>query len=662
MPIAAYAGPGDLDPTFSGDGLLTDGEGRASDVAIQPDGKIVVVTGLVIARYDPDGTRDTSFGGGTGRVTVNFGLAGETYIRGFAIQPDGKIAVGGVVGTGAVYFGVVRFDPDGSPDLSFGGGTGRVLTAVSCGNFNENFGAGFELQPDGKMVGGVRFDYCNGQLLRYRSDGSIDPSFGSNGTGTTAADVFGQIAIQSNGKIVVVGSQRLLRFETNGSPDLGFNAGFHGLVYSVAIQPDNKIVTCGAINNGSNADFRVVRYNGDGSPDTSFDGDGSVATPIGPGGDVATSVAIQTDGRIVAAGVSDSGLNVTDFALVRYNVDGSLDSTFGGGDGITTTDFDNSWDGASALALDTTGRVVVVGESYFNSIPRLAIARFHLGILSAPFDFAGDGRTDISVFRPSEGKWYLNQSTDGIKVVWWGLAGDKIVPGDYDGDGKTDTAVFRPSVNGDRYGNWYIINSATNTFAVQEWGEHGAMPVPGDYDGDGQTDRAVLLQWEDDFGGWHFQWYVLKSSGGVLQSEFGQEYGIPVPQDYDGDGLTDRAIYSAGTWQISKTDGSPRTENWGLPGDIPVPADYDGDGTADIAVFRPSEGRWYIRHLNGNINVIEWGLAGDVPVPGDYDGDGKTDPAVYRNGAWYLLQTTSGISVRNWGLANDRPVPAAYLH
>jgi len=291
-----------------------------------------------------------------------------------------------------VFFSVARYNSDGSPDLSFGGGSGRVLTAVPCGNLNDNFGADFAIQPDGKMVGSVYFEWCSsGQLIRYRRDGSLDPSFGANGIVTTAGGYLDTIAFQSNGKIVVNGNFRILRFETNGSPDLGFNVSLQGFqyIYSVVIQPDNKVVACGRIQNGSNADFGVVRYNNNGSPDTSFDDDGRVTTQIGFGGDVATSIAIQTDGRIVVAGYSDNSLGVTDFALVRYNADGSLDSTVGGGDGIATADFGNSSDEAWDLALDTTGQAVVVGVSYLNSSPRPAIARFLLDSAAPAFSISG---------------------------------------------------------------------------------------------------------------------------------------------------------------------------------------------------------------------------------------------------------------------------------
>ena len=272
---------------------------------------------------------------------------------------------------------------------------------------------------------------------------------------------------------------------------------------------------------------------------------------------------------------------------------------------------------------------------------------FNLNVKSRA-DFDADGRTDLSVFRPSEGKWYLAQSSQGVRTIGWGLSGDKIVPGRYDNDNKTDYAVFRPSE-----GKWYILGSNGFTITTYSWGLPGDRPVVGDYNGDGRNDPAVFRPSEN-------RWYVR----GVGVQPWGLDGDIQVPGDYNGDGSTDYAVFrpSTGKWYVATTGGVILTVAWGLNGDKPVPADYDGDNRDDFAVWRPSNGRWYIiRSTNGRTDNIPWGLPGDVPVPGDYNGDGKDDLAVYRNGKWYQSRSDNTIYVQEWGFATDVPVPAGYF-
>jgi hypothetical protein len=263
-------------------------------------------------------------------------------------------------------------------------------------------------------------------------------------------------------------------------------------------------------------------------------------------------------------------------------------------------------------------------------------------------DFDGDGRTDVSVFRPSDNKWYLVQSTAGVNVVSWGAAGDQIAPGRYDNDNKTDFAVFRPSE-----GKWYILGSNGFTFTTIPWGVAGDKPVVGDYNGDGRYDPAVFRPSNN-------RWYVY----GVATQDWGAAGDIPVPGDYNGDGKTDFGVFrpSTGQWFTATTTGIVGVATWGTNGDKPVPADYDGDDKDDLAVWRPSQGKWYIARIGtGVIDVISWGASGDIPVPGDYNGDGKDDPAVYRNGTWYELRSDNTILVQTWGVAGDVPIPAGYL-
>jgi subtilisin-like proprotein convertase family protein len=265
-------------------------------------------------------------------------------------------------------------------------------------------------------------------------------------------------------------------------------------------------------------------------------------------------------------------------------------------------------------------------------------------------DFDGDGRTDLSVFRPSEGNWYLNRSTMGFTAANWGLGTDIATPEDFDGDGKADVAVWRPAS-----GTWYVLQSATNTAAIFNFGSSGDIPVQGNYDGDNKADFAVFRPSTN-------VWYIQKSGGGTTITAFGASGDVPVRGDFDGDGKADIAVFrpSTGQWWIAKSNGGISVTTFGLAGDKLVPADYDGDSKDDIAVYRG--GTWYIlKSTSGAVEIVNFGLADDVPVPGDYDGDQKDDQAIYRNGTWWLNRSTAGVVSAPFGVSDDLPLPSRYL-
>jgi parallel beta-helix repeat protein len=240
------------------------------------------------------------------------------------------------------------------------------------------------------------------------------------------------------------------------------------------------------------------------------------------------------------------------------------------------------------------------------------------------YDFTGDCRTDVAVYRPSTGVWYVRNRSS----TQYGVAGDLPRPGDYDGDGTADIAVYRPST-----GAWYVRGQPSVYY-----GASGDLPIPGDYNGDGKTDIAV---YRPATGAWYIR--------GQYTSQYGLSTDIPVPGDYNGDGRTDIAVYrpSTGAWYIS----GQYSAIYGAPGDVPVPGDYFGDGITDIAVYRPSTGAWYFR----GHSTAYYGAPGDIPVPGDYNGDGKTDIAVFRpaTGAWYVR----GQFTAFYGSPGDIPIP-----
>ncbi|MEP6915482.1 MAG: FG-GAP-like repeat-containing protein, partial [Acidobacteriota bacterium] len=776
---------GSLGRTNADDGLTTDpifNPGADSFViamAPQADGRTVVGgdfsllggggmglnTRYQVGRLNADGTLDATF---------NPGANGDVYA--IAVQADGKILVGGQFttigggGTGNVprqY--IARLNADGSVDESFTTGVDSAVRTLA-------------VQPDGRILVGGHFStvtYGGGGIAsrsgiaRLEADGSIDASFNATANGPVYS-----IALQTDGKILVGGyftalgdnaiglnvRNRLGRFNANGSLDTLFDPGVNAFVNGLALQSDGKILVGGYFTaiggggTGTTARSKLARLTNTGAAfqrlDVSREGnvvtwlrggtapeisrvtfevssDGTSYTPLGVGTRVAggwqlsgLSLPALQNVYVRARGLYSTGFTNGSISMVEsirrtyvlapctYALSSSSASVPSGVNfgsvTLTTNDDSCAWtaqnNGFVTVTSDSVGAGTTV-VTWATAINPSASARSAvISIAGLPFtiaqagasttrrvpnDFNHDAISDIAVFRPGQGRWYIRDqsSTD------WGAPGDLPVPGDYDGDGSPNIAVYRPS-----NGTWYINGGATVA-----WGLPGDIPVPGDYDGNGVTDIAVFRPATG-------QWLVRN----VGTFGWGLAGDLPVQADYNGDGATDIAVYrpSTGTWYLRNI----ATVVWGFAADIPVPADYDGNGTADIAVFRPATGTWYIKdqyfttwgvpgdvpvaldrsgdgvaelgvfrratgtwlfknHVTDTNETIGWGAAGDIPIgrglplvltpPGDFDGDRRADLTVYRpsTGDWVSLRSLSGFTdytIHTFGLSTDTPVARDY--
>jgi uncharacterized delta-60 repeat protein len=395
-----------LDVTFNGTGFVrtTVGSGQANTkaLALQPDGKIVVAgylsTGALndamLVRYEVDGTLDASFGT-AGIVTTSLGMS-DARFSAVTVQPDGKIvAVGAASNGGAKDILIARFLANGSLDTAFSG-DGISLTDIAGGN-DEAFAV--TLQTDGKVViAGYTFmegdeDFA---ILRYNADGSLHTRF--NGGGVSAID-FGygddraySIVMQPDGKLVIGGYSYdgakwvfgLARFTSSGAYDLTFDADAtvtttlgnqESFVMSLALQSDGMIVACGSSSDGTGYRVTLARYGTSGALDSSFGSAGSVITSNASGDYYGTSVAIDSNGKIVVGGYSVVS-SLGKFMIHRYETSGSIDSSFATNGIFEYQLAAGSDDRATAMKLQSDGKVLVAGSSESAGTKHVAVLRF----------------------------------------------------------------------------------------------------------------------------------------------------------------------------------------------------------------------------------------------------------------------------------------------
>lgn len=395
-----------LDNHFGTNGIITTSIGEngaiGQSVVVQPDGKIIVggyssnkglYFDFALVRYNADGTLDQNFGA-DGKVMTDVGGFSD-YGKALAIQTDGKILLAGSSTNGKNSdFALVRYNTDGSLDQNFGD-HGKVITAV--GKFND-YGKSIAIESNGKIIvaggsdNGYNYDFA---LVRYNIDGSIDNSFAINGKAIT--DVKGSndngesIAIDVNGKILVTGYAfndkdkdiALLRYNSNGSLDSSFNRsgkvaididGAYDAGNAVRVQSDGKIVVAGYSYSTYNYSFVLLRYTANGLPDNSFGLSGIVTTSIGDEGTTAKSLALLSNGKIMVGGYAHNRSDY-DFVLACYNVDGTMDETFNT-DGETTTVITTSNDYCNAIAIESNGNIILAGSSSMGSDETFTIAKY----------------------------------------------------------------------------------------------------------------------------------------------------------------------------------------------------------------------------------------------------------------------------------------------
>ncbi|MDQ3063377.1 MAG: hypothetical protein M3R14_11050, partial [Acidobacteriota bacterium] len=450
-----FAADGDLDPSFDGDGIVITDNGSTfesiADIAVQPDGKIIAVgygsPGIIVVRYNPDGSLDSTFGTG-GKAIIP-----SAFPSSLALQPDGKIVLGGskVVGTTGESpisdFFVDRLNSNGSLDTTFNG-TGTLVLDLRGGNNDISYSV--KIQPDGKIVlGGTSergiFGPNDYAIVRFNPDGSLDTTFDGDGKVFTIVanggpqGFFGKIALKPDGKILATGSAYFFPGgSVNGwamatvcyNPDGSLNTAFDGdgMVFtqqpsedsfanSIIAQPDWKILVVGRSRsfNGQDRIF-LVRYNANGSLDSSFGVGGKALLPAGGS---ATDVEVQADNKILIAITYQLSQGTYGY-VARLRADGSPDTIFGGG-GFNGLPFGlPTRHRANSVALQPNGKVLIGGSlSVGTNDPQdFMLARFENSVCtvncSAPSreriaDFDGDGKTDLSVFR--NGTWFINPSS-----------------------------------------------------------------------------------------------------------------------------------------------------------------------------------------------------------------------------------------------------------
>ena len=644
--VARYTAAGVLDTGFSTDGKVTTAIGSGADtalaVAVQSDGKIVAAghshngtnEDFALVRYTSTGALDTGFDT-DGKVTTTIG-SGNERAHGVAVLTGGEILAGGLSATPSPSFNdfaLVRYTSAGALDTTFGTTsgstkTGKITHAIGTSG---DYGLAMVAQSGGKIlvggyahVGGSDYDFA---LARFTALGALDTSFDSDGkvitdmgAGNAEANA---LAVGPDGEIVLAGFSHngthndfaLVRYTTAGALDTSFDsdgkvttdAGVgHSYGDGLALQPDGKIVVVGNV--GHPTDFGLTRYNPDGTVDLGFGQDGKVITDFNGGAaDFGAAVAVQPDGKIVATGRSNKGA-VKDFAVARYNPDGSLDSGFGTG-GKVTTDLNSSEDRPYAVAVQPDGKVVVAGYVKVSSTDwDFAMVRYTAaGALDSSFD--SDGKVITALTTGNDQIRALAVLSDG-KILAAGRIGGDFGVARYTTAGELD-ATFGGDADNDNTPDGYITTAVST-------GDDAALAIAVQPDGKIVVTGGAFVSGDYDFA------VVRYTAAGALDATFGGDadndntpdgyittamsanrdipYGLVVQED--------GKIVVAG-WAGSTAGGVASTLNFAL-------ARYTAAGTLDtefgtggkvITAMSAGDDRAYGAVLQGDGKLVAAGLA-----------------------------------------------------
>ncbi len=670
-------------------------------------------------------------GGGFCSSDNTLAQTGRTTIRNSTISGNAANQTGGGIyhSGGTLNFGstIVAANSAASfgPEINFANGTvtsaGNNLVGDSAGdstNTNNPItylaGGLFDIRDTPPLLGSLSIN--NGGPTPTRSLAPNSPAINAGSGADIIQPPFSLFNDQRGFPRFIGSSTDIGAYEFNpnapGSLDTSFGSGgkvtttqsFPMRANAVAIQSDGKmVVTGGSVGGANNVGFITVRYNTDGSLDTSFGSSGVVRTLVNnlPFNEIGRSIAIQTDGKIVIVGQTDISNNGSFFVVLRYNSNGSLDTSFDG-DGIVTTRKPGSigYEKAFSVALQSDGKIVVSGESAspFPGGFETMVARYNPnGSLDVSFDGDGiaitprmtnpnaSGNTETnSVAIQADGKIVVGgEAWNGSKTVFLALrynANGSLDTG-FDGDGMTTTAIgngedFARSVAIQRDGKILLtgvsVNNATERIGIVRYNTDGSLDAS--FDGDGKVTtqigttsqgKSVAVQWNGKIvvgaiadSGFTIVRYKRDGSldnswgaGGIVATDFEVFFDALQSVVIQPDGK----IVAVGTTNQNSKFAVAR-----YLGDPAANFDYDRDGASDISVFRPSVGSWYfLSSANNSASGFQWGNSTDKPVSADFDGDLKTDLAVWRGGAFayfYILNSSNNtFRSEQFGQTGDDP-------